>query len=76
VGSWSQLKQNVPGFGVGTALKYFEETNQWDKSTSYDDSLFFKTLLENSMMSLAKSFFPLTAYMKKTPVWSILANYL
>ena len=69
VGSWSQLKQNVPGFfGVGTALKYFEETNQWDKVQDlYDDSLFFKTLLENSMMSLAKSFFPLTAYMKKDP---------
>jgi phosphoenolpyruvate carboxylase len=66
VGSWSQLKQNVPGFyGVGTALKYFEENNRWDEVQSlYDNSLFFKTLLENSMMSLAKSFFPLTSYMK------------
>jgi phosphoenolpyruvate carboxylase len=69
VGSWSQLKQNVPGFfGVGSALKYFEDTNQWDKVQGlYNNSLFFKTLLENSMMSLAKSFFPLTAYMKKDP---------
>ncbi|NRT10617.1 phosphoenolpyruvate carboxylase [Flavobacterium sp. 14A] len=69
VGSWSQLKQNVPGFfGVGSALKYFEENNQWDSVQDlYDNSLFFKTLLENSMMSLAKSFFPLTAYMKKDP---------
>ncbi|OYX83523.1 MAG: phosphoenolpyruvate carboxylase [Flavobacteriales bacterium 32-34-25] len=69
VGSWSQLKQNVPGFyGVGTALKHFEDTNQWDKVQNlYDSSMFFKTLLENSMMSLAKSFFPLTAYMKKDP---------
>ena len=69
VGSWSQLKQNVPGFfGVGTALKHFEDTNQWDKVQDlYDNSMFFKTLLENSMMSLAKSFFPLTAYMKKDP---------
>ncbi|OAB26412.1 Phosphoenolpyruvate carboxylase, type 1 [Flavobacterium fryxellicola] len=69
VGSWSQLKQNVPGFfGVGTALKHFEDTNQWNKVQDlYDNSLFFKTLLENSMMSLAKSFFPLTAYMKKDP---------
>ena len=67
VGSWSQLKQNVPGFfGVGSALKHFEDTNQWDKVQNlYNDSLFFRTLLENSMMSLAKSFFPLTAYMKK-----------
>lgn len=69
VGSWSQLKQNVPGFfGVGTALKYFEESGQWDKvSDLYHNSLFFKTLLENSMMSLAKSFLPLTAYMKNDP---------
>jgi phosphoenolpyruvate carboxylase len=71
VGSWSQLKQNVPGFfGVGTALKHFEETNQWEKvQTLYDNSLFFKTLLENSMMSLAKSFFPLTSYMKDDVVF-------
>jgi len=69
VGSWSQLKQNVPGFfGVGSALKHFEDTNNWDKVQNlYNDSLFFRTLLENSMMSLAKSFFPLTSYMKKDP---------
>ena len=69
VGSWSQLKQNVPGFfGVGTALKYFEDNNEWDKVNNlYKNSLFVKTLLENSMMSLAKSFFPLTAYMRKDP---------
>ncbi len=67
VGSWSQMKQNVPGFfGVGSALKYFEDNQQWDKvQTLYDSSLFFRTLLENSMMSLAKSFFPLTQYMKQ-----------
>jgi phosphoenolpyruvate carboxylase len=66
VGSWSQMKQNVPGFfGVGTALKHFETTNQWEKVQAlFDTSLFFRTLLENSMMSLAKSFFPLTQYMK------------
>lgn len=67
VGSWSQLKQNVPGtFGVGTALKYFEDSNRWSEVTDlYARSLFFRTLLENSMMSLAKSFLPLTAYMRE-----------
>ncbi len=66
VGSWSQLKQNVPGFyGVGTALKNYEDNNEWQKvSDLYNNSLFFKTLIENSMMALSKSFFPLTAYMK------------
>lgn len=67
VGSWSQLKQNVPGFfGVGTALKHYEVTNQWEQVAQlYQNSMFFKTLMENSMMSLSKSFFPLTAYMQK-----------
>lgn len=67
VGSWSQLKQNVPGFfGFGHALAHFEKENQWDKVQDlYNNSLFFKTLVENSMMSLSKSFFPLTAYMKE-----------
>lgn len=67
VGSWSQLKQNVPGFfGVGTALKMYEDTNRWDEVAAlFQNSLFFRTLIENSMMSLSKSFFPLTAYMEK-----------
>ena len=69
VGSWSQLKQNVPGFfGVGAALLHFEQTGRWAQLQElYSRSLFFRTLLENSMMSLAKSFLPLTAYMKDDP---------
>ena len=65
VGSWSQLKQNVPGFfGVGTAIKSFADRGEIDKVVAlYNESSFFKTLLENSMMSLSKSFFPLTKYM-------------
>lgn len=66
VGSWSQLKQNVPGFfGVGIAIQKFVDAGEFDKVQSlYNNSMFFKTLIENSMMSLTKSFFPLTAYMK------------
>ncbi len=67
VGSWSQLKQNVPGFfGVGKALKQYEDRNEFHKVEQlYKNSKFFKTLLENSMMSLTKSFFDLTKYMSK-----------
>lgn len=67
VGSWSQLKQNVPGFfGVGTAIEHFEKAGEFDKVQAlYDNSLFFRTLIENSMMSLSKSFFKLTAYMQE-----------
>ncbi|MFV8225915.1 phosphoenolpyruvate carboxylase [Christiangramia aquimixticola] len=66
VGSWSQLKQNVPGFfGVGTAMEKLDKAGRFDEVKEfYEHSEFFKTLLENSMMSLTKSFFPLTAYMK------------
>ncbi len=73
VGSWSQLKQNVPGFfGVGTALHHFEANDNWDEIQNlYNNSLFLKTLLENSMMSLAKSFFPLTRYMKDDPEFGL-----
>jgi phosphoenolpyruvate carboxylase len=65
VGSWSQLKQNVPGFfGLGTALKKYEDADRFNEIIEfYNVSDFFKTLLENSMMSLTKSFFELTAYM-------------
>ena len=64
VGSWSQSKQNIPGFyGVGTALNYFKKNNEFQHVKSlYGNSLFFKTLVANSMMSLTKSFFGLTNY--------------
>ena len=80
VGSWSQLKQNVPGFfGVGTALKHYEDSGEFDKVQSlFKTSDFFKTLIENSMMSLSKSFFDLTRYMADDEeygeFWKIIYN--
>ncbi|MBT8317097.1 MAG: phosphoenolpyruvate carboxylase [Lutibacter sp.] len=67
VGSWSQLKQNVPGFyGVGTALKKYEDNGEFEKVKNlYNTNDFFKTLIGNSMMALSKSFFTLTEYMAK-----------
>jgi len=69
VGSWSQLKQNVPGFfGVGTALKEFEKQGRLDEVKKlYKNSLFFRTLIENSAQSLCKTYFPLTEYISKHP---------
>ncbi|MCF6297171.1 MAG: phosphoenolpyruvate carboxylase [Flavobacteriaceae bacterium] len=66
VGSWSQLKQNVPGFyGVGTALKKYEDNGEFDKVISFfNNSKFFRSLIENSMMAMKKSFFELTQYME------------
>lgn len=80
VGSWSQLKQNVPGFyGVGTALKKYEDNGQFDKLISfYNNSKFFRSLIENSMMAMKKSFFGLTKYMEEDDnygeFWTIIHN--
>ncbi|ARN77096.1 phosphoenolpyruvate carboxylase [Nonlabens spongiae] len=65
VGSWSQLKQNVPGFyGVGTALEKADKNGEWSSIENlYTNNKFFRTLLFNSMMSITKSFFDLTKYM-------------
>ena len=76
VGSWNQMKQNVPGFyGLGTALRAFEKRGDLDKVKElYADSLFFRTLMENCMMSLSKCYFPLTQYLSDHPnfgrIWS------
>ncbi len=69
VGSWSQLKQNVPGFyGVGIALDALKAQGKMNALQElYKTSAFFRTLLENSMMSLSKSYFPLTQYLKDDP---------
>jgi len=80
VGSWSQLKQNVPGFyGVGSALKKYDDAGEFEKVKQlYNNSDFFKTLIGNSMMALSKSFFELTEYMAKDEefgeFWKIIYN--
>ena len=66
VGSWSQLKQNVPGYyGVGTALQVLKEKGLWNDVTSlFNTSAFFRTLVDNSMMSMVKSNFAITKYVE------------
>ncbi|MEO8403972.1 MAG: phosphoenolpyruvate carboxylase, partial [Chitinophagaceae bacterium] len=79
-GSWSQLKQNVPGFyGVGSALKKSEEEGKFGALQKlYKDSLFFRTLIDNCEMAMMKSFFPLTAYLGKHKqfgeIWQMIFN--
>jgi phosphoenolpyruvate carboxylase len=66
VGAWTQMKQNVPGFyGVGSAFKKYEDAGKLHEITAlYKDSLFFRTLIDNSMQALSKSYFPLTSYLQ------------
>ena len=72
VGSWSQLKQNVPGYyGVGTALQVLKEKGLWNEVTSlFNTSAFFRTLVDNSMMSMVKSNFAITKYVENDPVFN------
>jgi phosphoenolpyruvate carboxylase len=78
VGSWSQLKQNVPGFyGVGTALEQMKSEGKWSAIENlYRNNKFFRTLLDNSMMSLTKSFFGLTKYMKEDSEYGAFWNLI
>ena len=80
VTAWSQLKQNIPGFyGVGTALNKIKEERQWDAVVDlYDRSGFFKTMIDNCMMSMSKSDFRVTAHLKNDlkfgEFWTMLYN--
>ncbi len=78
VGSWSQLKQNVPGFyGVGTALQVLKEKGQWKEVQSLFNNIgFFKTLIDNSMMSMVKSSFAITKYIDKDPEYTEIWNLI
>ncbi|TLP81029.1 phosphoenolpyruvate carboxylase [Maribacter sp. ACAM166] len=78
VGSWSQLKQNVPGYyGIGTALKTLDDDGRFEEAKKlYEEVPFFQALMLNSMMSLSKCYFELTSYMKENEeygaFWEIL----
>jgi len=69
VGAWSQLKMNIPGFyGLGRALEQITSEGKLHELQSlYKKSKFFRTLIENSMQSMCKTFFPLTSYMAVDP---------
>jgi len=66
VTSWSQLKQNIPGFyGVGTALNKMKKSGHWQEIKDlYISSGFFKTMIDNCTMSMSKSDFRVTAYLE------------
>lgn len=72
VGSWAQMKQNIPGsYGVGSALKELKKQGKMPELKKlFKHSLFFRTLLSNSMMSLTKSYYPATAYLARDKEFS------
>lgn len=78
--AWSQMKQNVPGYyGLGTAIKRLcDDGCETKLKTLYQHSLFFRTLIENAMQSLAKSNFAITQYLQHDPefgeFWELLRD--
>jgi phosphoenolpyruvate carboxylase len=78
VGSWAQIKQNVTGYyGVGTALQKMEEQGKFGQVKKlYQNSLFFRTLIDNCEMAMKKCFFPLTEYLSKDNKFSEIWNMI
>lgn len=80
VGAWSQLKQNVTGYyGVGTALQLLDKKGRFEEVKElYQNSLYFKTLMDNCEMAMKKCFFPLTAFLSDHPrygeIWNRIHN--
>lgn len=69
VGSWSMVRQNVPGYyGLGTALESYADNFEIVEKL-YNESAFFRSLIQNSTMSMKKTYFPLTHYMKNDAVY-------
>jgi phosphoenolpyruvate carboxylase len=68
VGAWALMKQNIPGYyGVGTAIAGLSEADRTEVHQVYRRSLFFRTLIENSLQSLSKSNFQVTRYLSEHP---------
>ena len=76
VGAWAQLKQNVTGYyGVGTALAALDKAGKFSQAKElYNNSLFFKTLMDNCEMAMKKCYFPLTAYLSNDEKYGELWN--
>lgn len=78
VGAWSQLKQNVTGYyGVGIALQLFDQQGKLPAIKKlYQESLFFKTLINNCEMAMKKCFFPLTEFLAQDPRYGEIWNMI
>ena len=78
--AYSALTSNRP---YRKAMTHEEAINELKKQGHLEDvkdlfknSSFFKTLIQNSMMSMEKTYFPLTSYMKDDPEYGEFWNIL
>lgn len=72
VGSWAQMKQNVPGyFGIGSAInEILKQGKEAQLIELIHKSDYFRCLLSNSMQSLAKCNFDATSWLAKMDEFS------
>jgi len=79
VAAWTLSKQNIPGFyGLGTAFEKTINDEGMDKLKElYNRSIFFKTLILNSMMVLEKTNFDISKHIAKdkkfADLWKIMS---
>lgn len=66
VGAWSLMKLNVPAYyGMGLAIADLAAQGEEENMRHLaQESLFFRTILENSAQALRKSYTPLTTYLE------------
>lgn len=82
VSAWTQMKQNILGYyGLGAGIQNLVKKDpKYLKKLSvlYQNSLFFKALINNSMQSLSKSNFAITRHLQHDPkfgkFWTKLKN--
>jgi phosphoenolpyruvate carboxylase len=80
VATWSVLKMQISGFyGLGTALERVMNDGREDELRRlYQQSRFFRALLDNAAMSLVKSRFDITAHLERDPalgpLWSTIRD--
>lgn len=78
VAAWTLNKQNIPGFfGFGSSLeKAIEKDRLAQLHDLYSRSLFFRTLIQNSMMVLKKTDFTITSFHSNDEEYGNLWNTL
>jgi phosphoenolpyruvate carboxylase len=68
VGAWTQMKQNILGYyGLGTGIRnLFARSPAYQEKLKklYQESLFFRTLINNAMQSLSKSNFAISSHLE------------
>lgn len=72
VGSWAQMKQNIPGYyGLGAAFEHVKNSGKQNELIKLcHKSPYFRTMLSNSMQSLTKCNFAISSWIAQVDSFS------